>query len=244
MKNILISLCARGGSKGIPGKNIKLLDGKPLIHHSIQFAKSLEGEFNTFIELSTDDFDIKRVAESCGLKSMYNRPVFLATDSAGKVDAIRDLLNYAENKYNVRFDYVLDLDITSPLRTSEDVLKSFELMEKNPDALTLFSVNNASRNPYFNMVEKSPSGFYELSKKLDVSALSRQTAPAVYELNASFYFYRREFFDSNSNGVITNRSLIFLMEHVCFDLDHPIDFEFMDFLIKNNKLSFFPKNES
>ncbi|WP_031287667.1 cytidylyltransferase domain-containing protein [Sphingobacterium sp. IITKGP-BTPF85] len=234
---ILISLCARGGSKGIPRKNIKNLNGRPLIDYSIQFAERIKSIYSdVIIELSTDDDEIKSVSALCGLKSDYTRPEYLASDSAGKVDAIRDLLIYAEAKYQCKFDYLLDLDVSSPLRTINDVEEAFKYMESDLEALTLFSVNKAGKNPYFNMVEKDSAGYYALSKKREFTTLSRQSAPDVYELNASFYIYRRSFFDSEFKGVITNKSLVFEMNHICFDLDHSIDFEFMDYLLRNQKL--------
>lgn len=237
--SILITLCARGGSKGIPRKNIKELNGRPLIDYSIRVAELVKKVFpDVCVELSTDDEEIKKVAKSLGLSTDYSRPAVLASDSAGKVDAIRDLHAYAENLHKRTFDYVLDLDVSSPLRTYHDIEAAFAIMENNVDALTLFSVNTAHKNPYFNMVEENENGFYELSKIRKTTTLSRQSAPPVYELNASFYIYRRDFFDLPFKGVITNRSLIYEMDHLCFDLDTPLDFEFMDFLLSNQKLSF------
>ncbi|VTQ07382.1 hypothetical protein [Sphingobacterium daejeonense] len=154
------------------------------------------------------------------------------------MDAIKDLLKFSESEYQTKFDFILDLDVSSPLRTTKDILEAFSIIKQNSDALTLFSVNKANKNPYFNMVEKSDDGFYQLSKRLATTTLSRQTAPNVYELNASFYIYNRKYFDLNLNGVITNKSLIYNMNHICFDLDHLIDFEFMEFLMANNKLEF------
>jgi CMP-N-acetylneuraminic acid synthetase len=106
------------------------------------------------------------------------------------------------------------------------------------EALTLFSVNPSNRSPYFNMVEKNESGYYQLSKNLDTTILTRQSAPLVYDLNASFYFYRRFFFDLDLKTPITNKSLIFEIKHLCFDLDHPHDFDFLEYLFTNNKLPF------
>ena len=235
--NILITICARGGSKGIPKKNIKLLNGKPLIEYTIRIAEKIKNKFTgSIIELSSDDSEIIDVSKSLGLVTQYRRPEYLGTDSAGKVDAIKDLVKYSENYYNIKFDLVLDLDVSSPLRTEEDLLNAIEEFIQNKESLTLFSVSIANKNPYFNMVERGESGFYELSKKLSTTTLSRQSAPEVFELNASFYLYRRSFFDLNLNGVITEKSMIYKMNHICFDLDHLVDFEFLDFLVMNNKL--------
>jgi CMP-N-acetylneuraminic acid synthetase len=236
---ILITICARGGSKGIPGKNIKPICGKPLINYSIELTKKLAIKWNAKVALSTDDQAIKDAAESCGLHTDYIRPDFLATDTAGKIDTIKDLVLYEESLCAEKYDYILDLDLTSPLRTEEDVEKALELISNNSEAQTLFSVNNAARNPYFNMVEENSKGFYSLVKtNPDGSVMTRQSAPKVYELNASFYWYKRSFFDQNLKSPITGESLVYVMEHMCFDLDHPVDFLFMEYLLENKKLDF------
>jgi len=237
--NILITICARGGSKGIPGKNIKIINGKPLIAYTIDLTKEIKTKFNAKVALSTDDLMIKDTAEKLDLSTNYIRPDYLATDSAGKIDTIRDLLLYEESLIKDKYDFVLDLDVTSPLRNLEDIEKALDLMIANPDAKNLFSVNHAARNPYFNMVEENGNGFYSLVKtNPDGSVMTRQSAPKVYDLNASFYWYRRSFFDSDSKSAITDKSLIFAMDHVCFDLDHAVDFLFMEYLLVNNKLDF------
>ncbi len=236
--NILITICARGGSKGIPGKNIKNINGKPLIQYTIDLANLFKDRWQATIGLSTDDFQIKSIVENLGISTNYIRPDYLATDSAGKINTIKDLLLYQESLINKKFDFVLDLDVTSPLRNLNDIENSFYLI-KSSTANTLFSVNSAARNPYFNMVEEKENGFYSLVKtNSDGSFLTRQSAPKVFELNASFYWYRRNFFDLGFNSPITDKSLIYIMPHICFDLDHPIDFNFMEYLLEQKKLDF------
>ena len=236
---ILITICARGGSKGIPGKNIKILNGIPLIDYTVKVAKNLAAKTGAKIALSTDDLQIKNAAINCGIETNYKRPEFLASDTAGKIDTIKDLIIYEERLAGKKYDYILDLDLTSPLRTLKDLEDAFKLISSNKNALTLFSVNPAERNPYFNMVEKKENGFYALPKKAaDGSVISRQKAPLVYDLNASFYWYKRPFFDTNLKSPITDQSLVFIMSHICFDLDHPIDFEFLDYLLRENKIDF------
>jgi CMP-N,N'-diacetyllegionaminic acid synthase len=235
--NILITICARGGSKGIPGKNIKLIAGKPLIAFTIELTNKLKIKWNAKVALSTDDKEIKTVASEYGLFSDYIRPDYLSTDEAGKIDTIKDVLFYEESLVDYKFDFVLDLDVTSPLRTINDVEQALELLIANSHAKNLFSVNLAARNPYFNMVEENSSGFYSLIKtNSDGSVMTRQSAPKVYDLNASFYWYRRSFFDWREKSAITDKSLIYEMKHFCFDLDHTVDFLFMDFLLQNNQL--------
>ena len=233
----LITICARGGSKGIPGKNIKLLNGKPLIGYSIEIAKKFARSFNSILELSTDDNEIKKIASGYGVNSDYWRPDYLATDKAGKIETIEDLLRYAEEKHNQRFEYILDLDVSSPLRSFEDLTKAFEALQQNHKAINLFSVSHAKKNPYFNMVELTESGFAKLVK-IDKSVTSRQHAPEVFELNASFYFYRRIFFSQHWNVTTTDRSISYLIPHICFDLDDSFDFTFLEYLIKENLLDF------
>ena len=233
---ILITICARAGSKGIPGKNTKLLNGIPLIEYTIKTAITFAQKFGATIAISTDDNNIKNIAKSYEIDTGYQRPLNLATDSAGKIETIFDILKYEENKNNIQFDYVLDLDVTSPLRTLEDLDAAFNIILENKEILNLFSVNNASKNPYFNMVEQKDDGYFNLVK--EGNFLTRQSANKVYELNASFYFYKRVFFNNPNQKVINNRSFIYLMPHICFDLDHMIDFDFLEFLVTNNKLNF------
>ena len=237
-KKYLITICARGGSKGIKGKNSKVINGRPLIYYSINIAKKFLNNFNGFIGLSTDSQEIKSIAENYGINTAYIRPSRLSTDSAGKIDTIKHLIDFEEGAGKTKFDYILDLDVSSPLRTINDLKKAASLLEKDKKALNIFSVNNCHRNPYFNQVEKGKDGYYHLIKKTDKPILSRQSAPKVYDLNASFYFFRREFFEMNYRNAYTEKSLIYMMEHICFDLDEPLDFEFMEYLMVNNKLDF------
>jgi CMP-N-acetylneuraminic acid synthetase len=237
--NILVTICARGGSKGIPGKNIKLLNGKPLISYSIEIAKQLKNAHkNLSIILSTDSREIREIAGDQGLVTEYIRPDYLANDSAGKIDAIKDVLLFSEKTELKRFDYIIDLDVTSPLRNLDDINNAFDIIRNDAGALNIFSVSSASRSPYFNMVEQKENGYFSQVSTPKNAILTRQSAPKVYDMNASFYIYRRSFFDLGYKGAITDRSLIYLVPHICFDLDHPIDFEIITYLIQNKKLDF------
>lgn len=236
---ILITICARGGSKGIPGKNIKMLNGKPLIEYSIEVASKFKEVYaNTDVVLSTDSEDIRQVASQCGLASNYVRPEVLAGDNVGKIDAIRDILEWQEKSAGTKYDYILDLDVTSPLRNLQDLISAFNIIQADANAVNLFSVSPANRSPYFNMVEQKENGYFAQVKIPEGVILTRQSAPKVYDLNASFYFYKRDFFDLGYKGAITDKSLIFEVPHVCFDLDHPIDFEVISYLLANRKLDF------
>ena len=237
---ILITICARGGSKGIPGKNIKIINAKPLIYYTLNTANLFKDKLDSPIDIviSTDSNEIKSVVSSLDfqLDLDYIRPDILAIDSAGKIGAINDVKNYMEKKHEKIYDYVLDLDVTSPLRSVNDLENALEQMIDKKEAYNLFSVSPANRNPYFNMVEKNKEGFYDLCK--NGKYLTRQSAPQVLELNASFYWYKKIYFEMDFNRAITNKSLVYKMDHICFDLDHPIDFDFMGYLLENNKIDF------
>lgn len=234
--NLLITICARGGSKGIPGKNIKLLNGKPLLHYSLRRAFEFAKIYDADIQLSTDDQNILNCAENINYKTDYIRPKHLATDIAGKIDVIKDALKYSEEHYNKSYDYVLDLDVTSPLRSINDLQSAFFKLISNKNALNIFSVSTASRNPYFNMVElKGDDNFVQLIKSVG-EIKSRQEAPIVYDMNASFYFFTKEFFNGNYETSITDRSLVYVMDHICFDLDHPLDFSILEIMLRENLL--------
>ena len=115
---------------------------------------------------------------------------------------------------------------------------AFHIFEKEPETLNVFSVSKAHKNPYFNMVEQDENGYVHLCKPLNQSVYSRQSAPEVFEMNASFYIFRNEYFKLNKDSVFTKKTRPFIMDHICFDIDETLDFEFMEFLVKNQKLDF------
>lgn len=236
--NLLITICARGGSKGIPGKNLSKIAGLPLLSYSTVVARSFGERFHADYGFSTDSDDIRELADLLGFRTDYKRPAHLATDSAGKIDTIRDLILFEEEKKSKKYDFILDLDVTSPFRTVDDLNRAFDILRFNQEAINLFSVNRANRNPYFNQVELKENGYYDLIKRTECAVLTRQSAPKVWDLNASFYFYRRSFFDLNYRNAYTDKSLIYEMPHICFDLDEKLDFIIMSYLIEHNLLDF------
>jgi CMP-N-acetylneuraminic acid synthetase len=233
---ILITICARGGSKGIPGKNIKLLNGKPLIAYSIEIANKFTKIYNCDIVLSTDSISIKNVAAEYGLNTKYERPIELSLDETGKIETLKHVLRYQENITSQNYDYIIDLDVTSPLRNVFDLVSGLEILKQDQNALSLYSVSLANRNPYFNIVEKKDNGYFDVVNK--GLYFSRQQAPKVYDMNSSFYIYSKKFFQTNQITTTTYNSLIYIMPHICFDLDHPLDFDFMEYLLTNKKLDF------
>lgn len=235
--NILITICARGGSKGIPNKNIKPLNGIPLIAYTIKTGLQFAEKYNADFSLSTDSEEIQTVAAKYGLLSNYQRPIELASDTSGKISAIKHLMDFEEKKRDKYYDFIIDMDVTSPLRNFSDLECAFIQLQKNNDALNIFSVSPANRNPYFNMVEQLKNGYVRIVKSSG-EIKSRQDAPKVFDMNASFYIFKRGFFEEGWEIVTTDRSLAFVVPHICFDIDNLIDFMFMEFLLKKSLLDF------
>lgn len=225
---ILCTICARGGSKGVLGKNIKNLNGKPLIAYTIETAQKWNKADK--IVVSTDSLEIAEIAQRYNVKVPFLRPLELATDNAGKMDAIRHAVNFFEREGEY-YDIIVDLDVTSPLRTIEDLDGALTIFLEN-DVNNVYSVCEARRNPYFNMVELQENGRVKLCKSFDKTILSRQTAPKVYDMNASIYIYKRDFI-KNSNICHSDNTMPYIMPpERSIDIDSELDFEIVEFLMK------------
>lgn len=229
--NLLVTVCARAGSKGLKDKNIRSLCGKPLIAYTVEQAVKW-GKFSRLV-CSTDSKKIGGIARKYGAEVPFIRPRKLANDTAGKAEVLRHALIETERLYGVRFDALLDLDVTSPVRRVRDIENIVNLFKsRRPDCV--FSVVKAQRNPYFNMVEEGRKGRIELCKKLPRPAVRRQDAPRVYDMNASMYVYKREFLMNPKNKMpYSGRSLIYEMPQVSrFDIDNELDFKLMEILFR------------
>lgn len=228
---ILATIAARGGSKGLKNKNIKDLLGKPLIAYTIEQVNKW-GRYDKFI-VSTDSKEIANIAIRFGAMVPFMRPVELANDTSGKLDVLRHSLVKSERHYRTRFDVLLDLDATAPIRTIEDIENIVKLFEE-ANADCVFSVVKARRSPYFNMVEEKEDGTITICKKLTDEIVRRQDAPIVYEMNASMYVYRRDFLlDINNKLPYSGKSMVYKMgELSCVDIDSELDFKFIEFLIR------------
>ena len=179
----IATICARGGSKGLPGKNIRDFAGKPLIVHSIEQALACP-EIDA-VYVSTDDEAIAAVARAAGATVPYLRPAELAGDCAPKLPVIEHLVRFLERQGQAVVR-VVDLQPTSPLRDAADISAA---LRAHPEADLVVSVKDAADNPYFNLVERGDGGWVHLSKGQD--STRRQEAPAVYALNGSIYVWQR-----------------------------------------------------
>ena len=232
MSNILCTICARGGSKGVKNKNIKELNGKPLIAYTIEQAK--DSNLFEHIVISTDSDDIANIAKIYGAEVFFKRSSEMATDTAGKLDVIRDAFKRSEEYYNRTFDYLIDLDATAPLRSVEDIIDSFNQFKENNND-NLITAMPSRRSPYFNLVEQDENGKVYLSKKLDNKIIRRQDAPKSYDMNASIYIWKRDII-LNENSIFLDRTGLFVMpEERSIDIDTELDYKFVEFLLKENK---------
>ncbi len=226
-----MTICARGGSKGVPGKNTKLLAGKPLIEYTIDQALSLL--WVDRIIVSTDDPKIKKIAEEKGLQVPFLRPNILATDKAAKVPAIIHAVKSAEKIYSEKYDIICDLDPTSPLRNVTDIKNVVDSLVVMAKTKSVFSVCRAYKNPYFNMVEVDKTGHAALSKRQKRKVYRRQDAPDVFEMNASIYAIWKNVL-LKEKTFFTNQTRIYEMPRErSVDIDSPIDFKLVEILMRN-----------
>lgn len=223
MKTIA-SICARGGSVGVPGKNIRPLLGKPLIAHTIEQALSVAGIDAVYV--STDDATIADVATRHGAQVPFLRPAELATSSAAKLPVIQHLCDWVATERG-EFDRVVDLDPTSPLRTVADIEACLALLDAEADAvITAFE---SEKNPYFNMVEYKADGNVGLVCPPATRVVARQQAPKVYSMNASIYVWHRH---SLAKGLWSGRLRMHVMPRErSIDIDSPLDFDIVEMLM-------------
>ena len=224
----ICTICARGGSKGVKNKNLKVILGKPLIAHSILQAKS-SGLFDV-IAVSSDSQAILQVAKEYGADIVIERPAELATDTAAKLPVIQHCVSEVEKITGLSFKVVTDIDATSPLRTVADLKNSIRLLEAHEHATNLITGAPSRRSPYFNLVEKNPKGYVQLSKELPSAIVRRQDAPKSFDMNASIYVWKRDTF-FNEKSLFTPTTILYEMpEERSIDIDSELDFEFVSFL--------------
>jgi len=234
MKRIC-SICARGGSKGVINKNIRIIMGKPLIAHTILQAKKA----NCFdcIVVSSDSKDILNISKEFGVDYVVQRPDEMASDQAAKLPAIQHCIKEIEEITHCEYDTIVDLDATSPLRIIDDIHKSIEMLENSNDSNNLVTGTRSRRSPYFNLVELSKKGFVRTSKNLDSPIIRRQDSPKCFDLNASIYIWKREAFYHNTTVLTDDTSLFIMPEERSIDIDTELDFEIVKLLMKNKEFN-------
>lgn len=218
---------ARGGSKGLPGKNVKELAGKPLIAWSIEQALSVPGVERVIV--STDSALIAEVARSHGALTPFIRPETLARDDSPELLAWRHALQYLERTEGRMPPVVLSMPATAPLRSSGDVRRCLDLYESS-ELDAVLTVTEATSNPYFVMVRLDQEA--RVSRLMDGSApLRRQAAPAVFEITSVAFVARAEFVMRHLSLLEGRVKAVPIPAHRAVDIDTELDFEFAEFLL-------------
>lgn len=222
----LVVIPARGGSKGIPRKNIKPFDGKPLIYYTIDTARAIVP--NEDICVSTDDDEIIQVVGDYGLKVPFKRPKELATDTAGTYEVLLHALDFYE-KQGRHYDALILLQNTSPFRSAEHVKEALKLY--TPDVDMVVSVKECAANPYYCVFEENQEGYLHVCKG-DGNIFRRQDAPKVYEYNGAIYIMNVDVLKTTHMHKMQKRVKYVMDERSSFDLDTMNDWMIAE-MIKN-----------
>lgn len=227
--SVFCFIFARGGSKGLPRKNIKSLVGKPLICYSIESAQAVPSIEHIFV--STEDEEIANIARKAGA-IIIDRPIELAQDNTPEWLAWQHAIQWAEKHYG-EFDEFVSLPTTSPLRSKSDIENAIE-KRRQVKADVCISVTPASRSPYFNMVKINDSDCVELViSEEDANVHRRQDAPKVFDITTVVYVSTPEFVNNNTglfDGLITS---IEVPKKRAVDIDDIYDFMLAEVIIKS-----------
>lgn len=224
MKSLFL-IPARGGSKGIPRKNIKLLAGKPLIYYTIDIARALSDDAD--ICVSTDDNEIIEVVNAYGLKVPFTRPKCLATDTSSSYEVIMHALSFYQSK-GLEYDVVVLLQPTSPFRSMEDVKRCMEAYSPQYDMIV--SVKQASSNPYYDCFEADENGYLVQSKGNGLYK-RRQDVPKVYEYTGSVYVMNVAALREKDLCNFKKVGFVEMNDMASIDLDTMLDWKFAELMI-------------
>jgi CMP-N,N'-diacetyllegionaminic acid synthase len=223
--SIIATVCARGGSTGLPRKNIRPLIGKPLIAWTIEQAQRVPGISGVYV--STDDAEIAAIAEAAGAVVPGLRPAELAQSTTPKLPVIRHLVETVESR-GVVVDAIVDLDPTSPLRDVADIEACMRLLTRDVDVV--ITAYPSDKSPYFNMVEEQPDGNIRLVKPPASAVYGRQGAPPVFSMNASVYVWHRRTLHLNLwDGTVR---LHRMPRERSVDVDSLLDFKLVELLMQ------------
>lgn len=222
----LVIIPARGGSKGIPRKNIKPLCGKPLIGYAIDSALAVAPLERVI--LSTDDDEIAATAEALGLPVRYRRPAYLGGDRVGSREVMLDVMDWADSQ-GIEYNSVLLLQPTSPLRTVSDVKEC--LAAYSPDIDMAVTVTEAAANPYYDCFETTPEGYLHVSKGEGLIS-RRQDAPKALQMNGAVYVINPESLRREPLGAFKRRRPVEMPRSRSVDLDTPLDWLVAETIMK------------
>lgn len=234
MKKCICFIGARGGSKGVKGKNLRMFAGKPLIAHAIE--QSLNSGIFSHVIVSTEDKKISSVARKYGAETPFERPKRLATDKASMGDVLIHGINELYS-LGYKFDIFVSRDCTAPFIRNIDIKNSIKLLRKTK-CNAVFSVYKQHFNPYFNMMEPNSIGFLRISKGLKKRPVSRQTAPIVYQLNGFFTYNAKQFLKFRDAIKLTKVLPLEIPEQNGFMIDTEVEFKMAELMFKNKLANF------
>jgi len=227
MASVVAAICARGGSKGVHRKNIRLLGGKPSIVYAIEQALDC-GKVDRVV-VSTDDLEIARIAQEYGAEVPFMRPPELARDDSPKWPVFQHLIQALQEEAGSRIEVLVDLDVGTPLRAIEDIQGAIDALVSS-DADVVVTAYEAERNPYFNMVE-GQGEYVQLVKSAGRTVARRQDAPKVFSLTPAVFAMRRDFVLSASHWSEGKVKIFLVPRERAIDIDHELDFLFVEYLM-------------
>jgi N-acylneuraminate cytidylyltransferase/CMP-N,N'-diacetyllegionaminic acid synthase len=216
----------------VPGKNLQEVGGHPLVAHAVLDAQEWGGCDD--IVVSTDNEEIADVAIDYGAAAPFKRPDHLATDDAPKLPVIRHALSWMEGERSRPYDYVVDIDATTPLRKPKDIENCMDKLRGDDQTKNAYSVCESRKNPYINMVELDNDGYATLSKDTSKSPRRRQDTPNVYEMNAAVYVYNRDFLVQAESVHGEHTRVSVMPEERSVDIDSPHDLSFVRFMYERD----------
>ncbi len=226
---ILFTICGRAGSKGIKNKNLRIFCGKHLAYYTVSvidlFLKQ-HSSIEADIVVNSDSKELIQLITDNGLIAVDSiiRDESLAGDSVGKIAVIKDCLDKMESRKEKHYDIVIDLDITSPLRTAADLEHVLNKhVETGADVTT--TVATARRNPFFNQVKRTEHG---VKKVIDSNYTARQQAPEIFDMNAAIYAYSPEYLKTGKGVLEGYCEIVEMYDTGILDLDHENDFKLME----------------
>lgn len=232
--NILFTICGRAGSKGLKNKNLKNFLGFPLPFYTISVIDLFIKKYTKYecdIVLNTDSIELINLFEdkiNMNIEIIRRIPE-LSEDSTPKVNVIRNCYSVVKDRLSKEYDIIVDLDITSPLRTLGD-LENLIDKKINSDYDVIYSVTNSRRNPYFNMVMKTENGYERVIKS---NFNTRQEAPEIFDMNASLYAYSPKFLNGDKGIFESKCNVIKMKDTAVLDIDSEEDFELMQVIAEN-----------
>ena len=228
---VLAAIFARGGSKGVPRKNIRVLDGKPLIAYAIHTAQA--SSLIDRVIISTDDPEIAEVAQNCGGEIPFMRPPELAQDDSPEWEAWQHAIQMLHTGNRPRIGTFVCVPATSPFRAVEDVEACIRLLQKS-DADVVITVKPAERNPYFNMVVMDDDDNAEIVISSAKPIHHRQTAPKIYDITTVAYVTRPDFILNNKSIFDGKVKAVLVPTERALDIDTEFDFKLAEFLMTQN----------